>query len=170
MNIQTVIVGELDTNCYILIKNEHVLIIDPGDEYEKIMNNVKGKIIDGILITHHHFDHIGALKEFDKNIIYDYNNLKEGIVNIGEFTFEVIYTPGHKEDSISFYFDECKTLFCGDFIFYESIGRTDLNGANMLDMKKSIEKTNRFSSDVVIYPGHGPKTTFSHERRFNMYF
>lgn len=170
MNIEIVNVGMLSTNCYILSIDNHVLIIDPGDEYEKIIKCVGSRIIDGVLITHSHFDHIGAKDKFDKKLIYDFNNLKEGINTLGKFEFEVIYTPGHKEDSISFYFDKEKSLFCGDFIFYEAIGRTDFDGGNELDMKESIKKTKRFDDDVTIYPGHGVKTTFKHERMYNLYF
>lgn len=169
MEVETVVVGQLYTNCYILIKDNHVLIIDPGEDYKKIMSSVGDKTIDGVLITHNHFDHIGAKEEFDENIIYDYSNLKNGINNIGKFSFEVIYTPGHKEDSISFYFDEYKYLFCGDFIFYEAIGRTDLDGGNIIDMMNSLKDTDRFSDDVVIFPGHGISTTFDHERKYNYY-
>lgn len=170
MNIETVIVGFLNTNCYILSKNNHVLVIDPGDEYDKISNVINGRTIDGIIVTHNHFDHIGCLECFDKNMIYDFNNLKEGITKIGEFEFEIIYTPGHKEDSISIYFDEYKSLFVGDFIFKNSIGRTDLKGGNFNQMIESIAKTKRFNDDVIIYPGHGEKTNFHHERLYNPYF
>lgn len=170
MNIEIVKVGLLQTNCYILSKNNNVLIIDPGDEYNKIMDKVNGRNIVGVLITHSHFDHIGCIDLFNKNLVYDYNNLNIGINTIGDFTFEVIHNPGHKEDSISFYFDKEKALFCGDFIFFESIGRTDLEGGSIEDMLKSIKDTKRYSDDVIIYPGHGQSTTFLHERKYNVYF
>ena len=170
MNIEIVKVGLLQTNCYILSKNNNVLIIDPGDEYNKIMDKVNGRNIVGVLITHSHFDHIGCIDLFNKNLVYDYNNLNIGINTIGDFTFEVIHNPGHKEDSISFYFDKEKALFCGDFVFLESIGRTDLEGGSMEDMLKSIKDTKRYSDDVIIYPGHGQSTTFLHERKYNVYF
>ena len=168
MNIETVIVGELQTNCYIISKDNHVLVIDPGDEYDKIISTINNRIIDGVLITHHHFDHVGALPNFDENIIYDKSNLDEGIHNIGIFAFEVIYNPGHKGDSVSYLFDN-KYLFCGDFIFYESIGRTDFEDGNILDMYNSLKATNRYNDDVIIYPGHGRNTNFKHERKYNVF-
>ena len=170
MDIETVVVGILNTNCYILSKNNHVLVIDPGDEYDKINSTINGRTIDGVIITHSHFDHIGCVNDFPKDLIYDFNNLKEGINKLGEFEFEVIYTPGHKEDSISIYFDNDQVLFVGDFIFYESIGRTDLGGGDNHLMMESIKKTKRFDDNVVIYPGHGESTTFHHERLYNPYF
>lgn len=169
MNIEIVKVGFLETNCYILSIQDHVLVIDPGDDYDKINEVINNRVIDGVLITHNHFDHIGALDMFDSNLVYDFNNLKEGKITLGKFSFEVIYNPGHKEDSISFYFDD-KYLFSGDFIFYESIGRTDLKGGNMNDMINSIKNTKRYNDNVIIYPGHGISTTFSHEREYNEYF
>lgn len=170
MNVEIVKVGYLETNCYVLSIDNHVLIIDPGDDYNKIEQVIDNQIIDGVLVTHNHFDHIGALEYFDSDLIYDFSNLKEGVITLGKFTFEVVYNPGHKEDSISFYFDSVKKLFCGDFIFYESIGRTDLSGGNMDDMITSIKDTSRYSDDVVIYPGHGIYTNFKHERKYNRYF
>ena len=61
MNIKRINVGYLKTNCYILNKDEQVIIIDPGDDYEKIAEEIKGKEIIKILITHYHPDHVGAL-------------------------------------------------------------------------------------------------------------
>lgn len=170
MNIDIVVVGPLQTNCYIISQNNHVLIIDPGDNYNKIIKVVGNRIIDGIVITHYHFDHIGALKEFNLSKVFDRNNLSEGTNIIDNFKFKVIYTPGHKEDSISLYFDKIKSLFVGDFIFLNSIGRTDLPGGNMDDMLNSLLKTSSFDNDVTIYPGHGKSTTFEYERQNNIYF
>jgi len=63
MKIERIKVGYLQANCYILTKDNKSIIIDPGAELEKILKHCKEKNIVGILITHHHFDHIGALKE-----------------------------------------------------------------------------------------------------------
>lgn len=163
MNVKTIVVGSLDTNCYILTKNGHALIIDPGDEYDKIISNIGDNKIDGVIITHYHFDHIGALNYFDKNLILDRNNLDEKEYNIGNFKFNVIYTPGHKEDSITIYFKEDKIMFTGDFIFKNAIGRTDLPGGSDIDMLKSLNKIRNYPKDIIIYPGHGLSTILSHE-------
>ena len=169
MKIDKVIVGDLSTNCYLLDIDNHVLIIDPGDEEDKIRERIGNRLIDGIIITHYHDDHIGALNNFLDIPIYDINNLIEGINTIGKFTFEMLKTPGHRSDAISIYFSNVDALFVGDFLFYESIGRTDLDDGNMLDMLKSLKKTKRFSDKVKIYPGHGPSTDFLHERKYNIY-
>ena len=61
-------------------------------------------------------------------------------------------------------------MFVGDFIFRNSIGRTDLEGGNYSDMKKSIEKIKKYDGNIVIYPGHGEKRTLQFEKDNNMYF
>lgn len=163
MKIDKVVVGELRTNCYLISKNDQCIIIDPGDEYEKIKNFISNKKIVGVIVTHYHFDHIGALKFFNKSLILDKNNLDEKIYKIGDFEFEVIYTPGHKEDAITIYFYEEKIMFTGDFIFKSAIGRTDLDGGNMLDMVSSLNKMKRYDGNIIIYPGHGDETILMNE-------
>ena len=163
MNIKKVIVGELQTNCYIIEKNDECIIIDPGSD---------PLIIVGIIITHHHYDHIDALdyfKEKYKISVYDYRNLDEGKNKIGEFSFEIIYTPGHTNDSITIYFEDEKIMFVGDFIFYHTIGRTDLPTGSYSKMKESIEKIKKYDN-INIYPGHGIETTLKEEKENNIYF
>lgn len=172
MIFRRVIVGILETNCYLLIKNNKVLIVDPGDEYLKIINEVGNLVCVGILLTHRHFDHIGALDDLVNHYkveVYDKNNLNEGKHNIDLFDFEVIYNPGHTDDSISYYFKEENILFSGDFIFKGSVGRTDLGGNN-LDMLNSINKIKQYNKDIIIEPGHGEETTLEYELKYNPFF
>ena len=75
MNIETVVVGPLQTNCYIISKNNKCIVIDPGDEYNKIKSVIGNKEVAGVIVTHYHFDHIGALSNFNKNLILDRSNL-----------------------------------------------------------------------------------------------
>ena len=163
MKINKVVVGPLETNCYIISINDKCLVIDPGDEIDKIKISIGTKKVIGVIVTHYHFDHIGALSYFDKNIIYDINNLKEGLNKIDEFVFEVIYTKGHKEDLISIYFKEEKVMFVGDFIFKNGIGRVDLPGGDILEMQKSLSKIKKYDKDIIIYPGHGDYTKIKDE-------
>jgi glyoxylase-like metal-dependent hydrolase (beta-lactamase superfamily II) len=165
--IKTIKVGYLQTNCYILIKDNNALIIDPGDEAEKIKEATKDLNIEAILITHHHFDHVGALEEFKNIEIIDYKNKK---TKTKSFEFEIIETKGHTEDSISFYFEKEKIMFVGDFVFEGSIGRTDLETGNMEEMEKSIQKLKTYPKDIELYPGHGNKTTLEIELENNPFF
>lgn len=165
MIIKMIVVGDLQTNCYLLEKKGEVLIIDPGDEATKIINAIGNKKVVGCLVTHSHFDHIGALDE-----ICSYYKVKPNIYNGDNFSYVVIETKGHTDDSITFYFKEEKVMFCGDFVFYHSIGRTDLGGNNQ-DMKGSLDEISLYDDDITLYPGHGPKTSLREEKhRFSLYF
>ena len=95
--------------------------------------------------------------------------LKEGKNSIDIFDFEVIYTPGHTNDSVSYYFYKENIMFTGDFIFKKSIGRWDLGG-NEIDMKESINKVKKYKNDIKIYPGHGESTLLLFEKENNIYF
>ena len=170
MQIEIVVVGPLEENCYILKKDNKVLVIDPGAEIDKIQNAIGDSPVVGVLITHNHFDHIGALSHFNKDIVYDFSNLEEKEYNIEEFKFKVIHTPGHSRDRISYYFKEINSLFCGDFIFFENIGRCDLPTGSFTIMKESIDKIKKYPQDIKVYPGHGESTTIKHEIENNIYF
>lgn len=173
MKIERVVVGYLRCNCYILDINGKVLVIDPGDEFKKIDKVINGREVVGVIVTHHHFDHDGCVKDIINKYgckLYDKNNLSEGVNKISCFSFDVIYTPGHKEDLITIYFKRDKVMFCGDFIFHDSIGRWDMEGGNVRDMFLSIDKIKKYDRDIVVYPGHGEKTTLGYEMDNNIYF
>lgn len=163
MEIKSVKVGPLETNCYIVSIKDECIIIDPGDEFEKIINNIDKKIV-GCLITHSHFDHVGALKK-----ILDYYKITLGKINSDKFIYETINTPGHTTDSVTYYFKAEKVMFTGDFIFYRSIGRTDLGG-NDNDMINSLEKIKKFPDDIKLFPGHGTTTILGEEKKYFSYY
>lgn len=173
MKIDVIRVGELECNCYLLSIGNKALVIDPGDDADKIISKIGDKVLVGIIITHYHFDHIGALEELKNKynaIVYDNKNTIEGDNKIDVFNFEVIYTPGHKEDLITIYFKDNNCMFCGDFIFKDSIGRCDLPGGNINKMIDSIAKIKKYDKEILIYPGHGESTTLGYEINNNMYF
>lgn len=172
MEIKRVITGFLDENCYVLIKNGTCLVIDPGDDFKKIKEEVGNNKVLGVLITHSHFDHIGALRNFltKKSIkILKRSNIEEKEYSIGDFNFKCIYTPGHSKDSVTFYFEEDKVMFIGDFIFKDSIGRTDLPGGSDDEMKNSISMILKYDDDIILYPGHDEVTTLGEEKKNNPY-
>ena len=158
MNVKRIIVGDLAENCYILESNNKCIIIDPGDEANKIIDNIKYDVV-GILITHYHFDHTGALDELKQKYSIIENNY-----DIDGFDFEVIDTPGHTSDSKTYYFKEYSMMFVGDFIFKNGIGRMDLPTGNKEDMIKSINKIYSYPLDTIIYPGHGESSTLELEK------
>ena len=167
MKITTIKVGYLEANCYILEKSEKIIVIDPGDEYDKIVSKINNREVVKVLITHYHQDHIGALNNFKQNLIL--KKPKEGIYPFGPFSFEVIFTKGHTDDSVTYYFKDEKIMFTGDFLFKETIGRTDMPSGNPEAMQKSLNKIKSYPGDIQIYPGHGPTTTLKYEKE-NNYF
>ena len=169
MKILQLKVGYMKTNCYIIIKNNDVIIVDPGENYEKIYEEIKGLNILAILITHYHFDHVGALTKFTNIDIYDYKKVNKNI-KIKNFEFKIIETKGHTEDSVSFYFEKENKMFVGDFIFKNTIGRTDLETSNINQMKTSIKKIKEYPKQTELYPGHGLITTLSDEILNNPFF
>ena len=173
MKIERLEVGKLECNCYLLDINNKVLIIDPGDDSDKIIDMIDNRDVVGIIITHYHFDHIGALDYIVSKYgcsVYDINNMNEGENKIGEFVFDIIYTLGHKDDCITIYFKDDKIMFTGDFIFKDCIGRCDLPGGDINEMMESIRKIKMYNRDIVVYPGHGDSTNLGYEIDNNIYF
>ena len=164
MDIKVLVVGALQENCYVCSIGNNAFIVDPGDEADKIIDACMGKNVVEIIVTHHHFDHIGALDNFDKDLIIPN---KEGQYKIGPFKFEIILTKGHTKDSYTYYFPDEKCMFTGDFLFKNSIGRTDFEGGNLEEMKNSIIKIKTYPNDIKVYPGHGPATTLDAEKKYN---
>lgn len=185
MKVEKLVVGLYQENCYFIIKENKCLIVDPGDEIDKILLKIKNENLDlvAILITHAHFDHVGALNDLTQkyNVPIYYNNVnneinyekiinvKEEKYNIGSFSFEVIFTSGHRNDLVTYYFYDDNIMFTGDFLFKLSIGRTDLEYASYDEMLKSIDKIKKYNDNIVIYPGHGDYTILGFEKENNMF-
>lgn len=184
MKIEKIVVGLYEENCYLIIKDNKCIIVDPGDEYEKIISKIGKLNVIGVLITHAHFDHIGALNDILSiyNVPVYYHNINNEIKYdklidireekyiLDEFKFEVIYTSGHRNDSVTYYFYDENIMFTGDFLFKGTIGRTDLEYASISDMKKSLDKIKKYHNKTIIYPGHGDETTLEIEKQINPYF
>ena len=168
--------GSKGNSTYVETKN-HKILIDIGTSslyVEKALKeiNVNPSDIDVLLITHSHVDHIGALRNFltKRSIkIFKRSNLEEKEYTVGDFKFNCILTPGHSKDSVTFYFKEENTMFIGDFIFKDSIGRTDLPGGSDIEMKESITKIKEYPNDTILYPGHYESTTLGYEKENNEY-
>lgn len=79
-----------------------------------------------------------------------------------------LFTPGHSPGGYCLYFKDDRFCLTGDVLFHEGIGRTDLWGGNLDSLVISIEeKLFRLPDDVVIYPGHGDKSTIGYEKTHN---
>lgn len=197
-NVLTAVVGIYQTNCYLLKDNGHVCIIDPGKKAERIISMIdENEIVDAILLTHGHFDHIGAVDdlvkqyncpvyvhEADKELLTNSSIntasgmiatvnspvllFDEGKMEIGQFCFDIIFAPGHTEGCTLIQYKN--HLFTGDVLFFEGIGRTDLYGGNMSKMRQSLRIIQTMDPVLIVYPGHGPTSTIEHELQCNPYF
>lgn len=86
----------------------------------------------------------------------------------GEPVAVVQHAPGHSQGHVMFYCESLGVLFCGDVIFREGIGRTDLAGGDMLTLIESIrERVFTLPDETRLLPGHGPESTVRHERQHN---
>jgi len=138
--------------------------------------------IDLILLTHGHPDHVEAARAFSnahalialheaeldfvKNLAPHYGTamgitefepqilLREGELQVGDMKLQVIHAPGHSPGSICIYWPQEKTLFTGDVIFYQGIGRTDLPGGDGSALKESIKSLSSLEVEHML-PGHG---------------
>ena len=158
------------------------LIIDPGmyggKEESRLLTFLGDHRLTpaAILITHEHLDHVCGLdvvlQSYPGTPKYGYNYEHEDEntpVMIAGFTFHMLYTPGHKEDSVCFYFEQENILFSGDTLFQESIGRTDLPGGDFMTLQASLRRLTQLPETTVVYPGHGYTTTIAHEKAHNPY-
>ncbi len=192
-NIHTLIVGPLETNCYILYTDDRseCLVIDPGYEPETVLDTVKtlGKTVAAILLTHGHFDHVGGVREIFSQTDCDIylcpadcqmpetmtagplcytNSYTEGdILNLAGLTIQVLHTPGHTPGSVCLLCENA--LFAGDTLFAGSCGRTDLPGGDWDTLASSLARLKALPDDYTVYPGHGEATRLSLEKSYNPY-
>jgi glyoxylase-like metal-dependent hydrolase (beta-lactamase superfamily II) len=99
----------------------------------------------------------------------DFYVKEKDVIAFGDISLQVLHTPGHSPGGISLLSN--KMVFVGDTLFAGSIGRTDLPGGDYEELIRNVkEKIFPLGDDVVIYPGHGPKTTVGREKRSNPFF
>lgn len=201
LNIKKLTLGSMGANCYIIENGDHSIIVDPGAnggyliEYAHRLK-IKFKYI---LITHAHFDHIGAvdmlvnefesevyLHENDFDVFYDdrlnlssyYTPLKlksqiikvKDKIQIDGFSITFKNLPGHTHGSCFIIFDDYNIVFTGDILFKGSIGRYDFPTSSINEMKESIRQMYCIDTNYMIYPGHGDNTTMFEEKQNNPFF
>jgi len=89
-------------------------------------------------------------------------------VTVGNLTFDVRHCPGHTPGHVVFHHPASKLAIVGDVLFQGSIGRTDFPRGNHQDLLDAIvQKLWPMGDDTAFVPGHGPMSTFGHERRSN---
>ena len=91
-------------------------------------------------------------------------------VTVGELTFDVRHCPGHTPGHVVFHHPPSRLALVGDVLFQGSIGRWDFPHGNQQDLIRSItERLWPMGDDTAFVPGHGPMSTFGHERATNPY-
>ncbi|MBI5699557.1 MBL fold metallo-hydrolase [Candidatus Saganbacteria bacterium] len=176
MNIKTIKVGELRTNCYIVSDDKEALVIDPGFEIEKIAPEIAGLKVKAIVLTHGHYDHvteafglgapiwIGEKDEF--MLLHSTGKKADRPLKDGEMLqgFKIILTPGHTPGGICLYNEKEKVIFTGDTLFAGDHGRTDLPGGSESEILSSLKKLLDLPPETRVYPGHGRPTTIGDEQ------
>ena len=189
--------GPIQTNCYV-VRTERgapeAVVIDPGGDAAALRLELArmGTRCAGILVTHGHWDHVGAVADLAEGTgakvwmpgtdapmlvnlrdtgpaglglrSYTPDVLLEGdeTIEVAGIAFETIAIPGHTEGHVAFYADSC--LFSGDLLFAGGVGRVDLPGGDWDTLLESIRTlADRFPPDTVVYSGHGPETTLGAE-------
>lgn len=199
MNVFQFPLGELQSNCYLLVQGDNCIVIDPADSADFILEEIQRRNLQlqGIVATHGHFDHIMAVGEIQLSFphlplyihsedIFLAKRLKEtakyflgyeqviipiqtavhfpmGEVTVGNFSFNVIHTPGHTPGSCSLYFKDESVVFTGDTLFNGSIGRFDFNYSNKVDLIKSVQTLLQLPEVTRVYSGHGDETLIQSE-------
>jgi len=191
MFVKMFTVGMMAANCFLVgdVDTGEAVAIDPGFDRESEAKAVIREIerngfkVKYLINTHGHPDHTSGnleLKDYTKApiLIHEYDasmlrtpqadrKLRDGdLIEIGSVKLRVVHTPGHSKGSIILLSPD--TVFSGDTLFAGSIGRYDLPGGSLEELVNSLKKSLLTLPDYVkVYPGHGPVTTISEERRNN---
>ena len=185
--------GAYQTNCYIIHDEASTscCVIDPGYDADLVLSKLDslGLTLEAILLTHGHFDHVGAVKELAAETgcavylhpedltmppmmtagpLYYTNTYAEGIrLTLAGLDITVLHTPGHTPGSVCLLVEN--TIFSGDTLFQGSCGRTDLPGGDWATITKSLHRLAALEGSFWVYPGHGGSTTLRDEKRYNPY-
>lgn len=163
-------VGPWETNAYVLIchTTRRSILIDPAGEPDTLLQILADSDPAGILLTHTHMDHIGALDEMRTRLkvpvmahpggtVSDVDPwLKDGdCVQLGERTLRVYHTPGHTDDTVCYAIVDDNRVIVGDTIFEGGPGHTSSPQAFQTTLQTLRDVILACPHDKVCYPGHG---------------
>ena len=198
MKIETLTVGFVNTNCYIVSDPEssRAAVIDQGDRAGQILERVKNLEVRYIFLTHGHFDHFLAAEEVRgstgaKIVVHQDDGIYLSDTSLcSPFGKKIkpvkpdILTRNGEKYSLGAYTVEVlhtpghtpgsicllmpRTLFTGDTLFEGDCGRCDLPGGDYGAMLESLRVIAALPDDYTVYPGHDVPTTLSREREANL--
>lgn len=199
MIFDTIPVGQIDTNCYLIgdEKEKVCAVADPGGSPERVLSMIEKSGLEPqmILLTHGHWDHVGAipalLEKWPDLPVYAHEKelcpadepnphyffphagknqrtYGEGdTLSLGSLTLRVLHTPGHSGGSVVLLVED--VMLSGDTLFAGSCGRCDLPGGSEEQMLSSLKRLAELEGDYKVCPGHGPLSSLERERRTNPY-
>lgn len=199
LDVRSFTVGPVQENSYVVRASSNAksaLLIDPGDEPERLQQAIEalGVEIEAILVTHCHFDHIGAVAplaratgapvycpEIERPVLADVMSwVPPGFGPFESYEADVTLSGGEHLTLAGIDIDVLFTpghspghltyampgaLLSGDVLFQGSVGRVDLPGGDWPTLERSIgDLLKAFPMDTVVYPGHMGVTTLGRER------
>lgn len=199
MIFDTIPVGQIDTNCYLIgdEKEQVCAVVDPGGSPERVLEMIEksGLTPQMILLTHGHWDHVGAipalLEKWPDLPVYAHEKelcpadepnphyffphagknqrtFGEGdMLSLGGLTLRVLHTPGHSAGSVVILVED--VMLSGDTLFAGNCGRYELTGGNGRNMLDSLKRLAELEGDYKVCPGHGALSTLERERQTNLF-
>jgi glyoxylase-like metal-dependent hydrolase (beta-lactamase superfamily II) len=177
---------DVDNNVWIVGNDAECVIIDSPHDATAIVNQVQGRKVQAILLTHAHNDHIGAAREVAEAVgapiylnpedlvlweqVYPGSKpdreLADGdVFDVGGASLRAIHTPGHSPGSTCFYLESEETVFTGDTLFNGGPGATGRSYSDYPTILASIrERLLPLPAETVVRTGHGDNTTIGAER------
>ena len=193
LKVHAMALGAYQTNCYIIHDDasRSCCVIDPGYDADLILDKLEalGLSLEAILLTHGHFDHVGAVKELagetgcqvyihpdDLSMppmmtagpLYYTKTYAEGTqLKLAGLDIAVLHTPGHTPGSVCLLTGD--TLITGDTLFAGSCGRTDLPGGDWATIRTSLNRLAAVEANLWVLPGHGGTSQLRDEKKYNPY-
>lgn len=176
---------DVDNNVWIIGDESECIVIDAPHDANAIVEEINGRQVRAILLTHGHDDHIKAVGDlFDAvrapiylhpddqmlwNAVYadaaPTHPIADGdTFTVGGVTLHAIHTPGHSPGSVCFYLPDAGVLFSGDTLFRGGPGATGRSYSDFPTIIESIRtKLLTLPADTVVRTGHGDSTSIAEE-------
>ena len=158
-------VGFMQENTYLIMREQGVIVIDPGAECTKIKIYASCEAIN---MSQNSYTNLSD--QFTPFTLSSPIKALPDELKLLDLSIEVINTPGHTDGDVCFYVPQEKALFTGDTLFQGSAGRTDFPTGNLSTLMHSLKVLKELPFDATVYPGHMGTTTLDQERQTNAYF